>query len=563
MSAIAPVKFVRSVFCLVLMAGFSFAFPASGQQKTEDPQASAAQAASSDPVLKAMYEELQRSKSKLKMDNVLAPYYIEYRLSDVNEFDAEAAFGSVRENQNIHARTVRVVVRVGDYKQDSYFGRGMGMVDLAPLDDDPVAMRRQLWLATDRAYKMANEALAAKKAVMSEFTGGQPFDDFAHAPALQSIEPLAKLEFDPKPWTAMLEKATALFRTDPKINSLSGTLRFRAVNQYFENSEGSVTRQGYAVYSIVLSGSTQAADGMRLDRSPYHIAATLKELPTAAEFQAEAEKMVATLKVLREAPIVEEDYRGPVLFSSDASTDIFDSMVGGNVLGNRPKPGESARTTGDFASNYKSRVLPAFLSVVDDPTMKTFQGKMLIGSYGVDDEGVRAAKVDVVQDGMLENYLLGREPIRDFPESNGHGRASPGQSPVPSLGNFIVEAKETSSPEDLKKKLIDLCRQENKPFGYYVETLANYNPRLLYRVYANDGHEELVRGAVFDELDTRTLRNNLIAVGNDPLVSNREGMIPTTVIAPSMLLDELEVKRTDAKNAKLPQYPPPDLTAPK
>jgi hypothetical protein len=236
-------------------------------------------------------------------------------------------------------------------------------------------------------------------------------------------------------------------------------------------------------------------------------------------------------------------------------------MIGGNVLGNRPKPGDSARTTGDFASNYKSPVLPPFLSVVDDPTMKTFQGKTLIGAYDFDDEGVPAEKVSVIQDGVLANYLLGREPIRDFPESNGHGRSAPGQPPSPALGNLIVEVKQPVSPDDLKKKLIDLCKQEGKPFGYYVKTLAGYNPRLLYRVYANDGHQELVRGAVFDELDTRTLRHDLVAAGNDPLVSNRETAVPTTVIAPSFLLDELEVKRTDEKSAKLPEYPPPPLVA--
>jgi TldD protein len=159
------------------------------------------------------------------------------------------------------------------------------------------------------------------------------------------------------------------------------------------------------------------------------------------------------------------------------------------------------------------------------------------------------------------NYLLGREPIRDFPASNGHGRAGPGQPPGPNLGNLIVQSKQPLSQEGIKKKLIEICRQENKPYGYRVETLAGYNPRLLYRVYEKDGHEELVRGAEFNELDARALRNDLIAMGNDPLVSNREGQIPETVISPSILFDEIEVKRTDAKNAKLPEYPPPDLSS--
>jgi predicted Zn-dependent protease len=559
-----------SVACLLLAAlmALTCAKPASGQKKVESNASPASravvdakQSAPNDPVLSAMREELERSKSHVKMDNVSAPYYIEYRLSDVQEYTAEATFGALRENQLVHVRSIRVVVRVGEYKQDSYYGPGIGVVDLAPLDNDSIALRRQLWNATDRAYKAASEAFASKKALLSQYSAEQPFDDFSKAPSLQSIGPLAKLEFTPEAWKLSLEKSTELFRSDPKIQSLSAAVRFRAVNVYFVNTEGTVTRQGYAAYSVQLSGETQAADGMRLGRSPFYMAATAAELPQPEKLQADMAKMLGTLKELREAPLVEEDYRGPVLFSNDAATDVFTGLVGNNVLGIRPKPGESARTIGEFSSSYKSRVLPEFLSVVDDPTMKSFQGKSLIGNYEIDEEGVRAQLVPLIKDGMLVDYLLSRMPIRDFPDSNGHGRAAPGQPPLASIGNLIVEPKQPMSTEELKKKLIEMCKQENKPYGYYVETLSGYDPRLLYRVYVDDGHEELVRGAVFNELDVRTLRNDLVAAGDDPLVSNREGAIPTTVICPSILFDELEVKRTDQKNAKLPEYPPPALTS--
>jgi TldD protein len=546
---------------LLFLAAFGLrAFPVFAQQKSEKSLSLPA-AAAADPILTAMREELDRSKANLKMENIAAPYYIEYSVVDLDEYDAEAAFGALRQKQRSHGRSARVVVRVGDYKQDSYYGPGTGYVDLAPIDDDPVALRHQLWLATDRAYKAASQALAAKKAVFSQFSSGQPFDDFAAAPPLQSIGEWARLDFDPPPWDAMIEKATALFRTDPKMESLTAALRFRAVNRYFVNTEGTVTRKGYTVYFMNLSGATQADDGMRLERSPYYSTGSLKELPSPETFQADAVKMVETLKALREAPMVDEEYRGPVLFSNDAASDVFYGMIGENVVGRRPKPGDSSRTEGDFASSYKRRVLPNTLSVIDDPTMKTFDGKTLIGSYEIDDEGVKAEKVSVIENGELINYLIGREPIRDFPASNGHGRAAPAQPPLPSMGNLIVASKQPLSPEEIKKKLLDICRQENKPYGYRVETLAGYSPRLLYRVNASDGHEELVRGAEFNELDARALRNDLIAVGNDPLVSNREGQIPMTVISPSILFDEIEVKRTDAKNAKLPEYPPPDLTS--
>ena len=531
-------------------------------QKTAAPAAvSPASGEPADPLLQAMREELDRSKAQLHMENVAAPYYIEYRIWDVDQYDAEAAFGALREDQRYHARSMRVIVRVGDYKQDSFWGPGMGVVNLAPVDNNPLALRWQLWLATDQAYKAASEALAAKQSLLRQYASAQPFDDFARAPALQSIAPLAKLQFEPQPWTQMLERATALFRTNPKLESLTARVRFRAVNRYFVNSEGSFTRSGEAVYFLGTVGTTQAEDGMRLERSPYYVTATPQELPGPEKYQVDVVKLIGTLEQLREAPVVAGDYRGPVLFAPDAAADLVDGMVGRNVLGVRPGPGDSARTTGKYSSDYHGRVLPAFLSVIDDPTMKTFAGKTLAGHYEADDEGVRATRVPVIQDGQLMNYLLGRQPIRDFPESNGHGRAAPAQVAMPTMGNLLLESKQAFSPEELKNKLMELCRQESKPFGYLVETLGgpNYNPRLLYRVYEKDGHEELVRGAVFDELDTRALRNDLIAAGNDPLVSNREGVVPTTVISPSLLFDELEVKRSNAPNAKLPEYPPPDL----
>jgi predicted Zn-dependent protease len=539
-------------------ASAAAAAPVAAAKPAPPPKPSAAVLA--DPLLKAMREELDRSREHLKMDNVPAPYYIEYRLADVEQYDAEAVFGALRTDSHIHARTIRVVVRVGDYKQDSYYGPGVGVVDFAPLEDDEAALRRGLWLNTDRAYKIANEALASKKALLSQFTGDPQYEDFAKAEPVESLLPIVKLNAEPETWKKAIVECTALYTTDPKLQSLSATMRFRAVNQYLVNTEGTSTRQGYALYYIGLAGETQASDGMQLGRSPYFVAANTAELPTPASLLDKTKEMIATLTALRAAPTVEEDYRGPVLFSNDAGTDILQDMVGDNLLGIRPKPGDSARTAGEFSSNYKSRVLPNFMTVTDDPTLKSFGGVTLVGNYVFDDEGVRVAPVEVIKEGILANYLVGRMPIRDFPTSNGHGRAAPGQPPSPEIGTLIFKSKAPVSAADLKAKLIAMCKDNGNPYGYYVETLSGTTPRLLYRVYVSDGHQELVRGGEFNELDTRTLRSNLVAAGSDLLVSNREGAVPTTVIAPSILFDELEVKRTDKKNAKLPEYPAPDIT---
>lgn len=518
-------------------------------------------AAKGDGLLEALLIELDRSKAQLKMDQVQAPYYVEYRVNEVENIDAEAAFGALRENQRVHVRLLRVVVRIGDYKQDSYFGRGQGESSILPLDNDPIALRHQIWLATDDAYKAAGQALAEKKAAMKQFSvDPNPVDDFAKAPQMIAIEPTASLKIDEEAWKKTLEDVTSLYRQYPDVQSVTASARFSAVNEYLVNSEGTVTRCGKTTYTVQLGSSAQAADGMRLGRSPAFMVARPEELPTRDALMAETKKMLEAVVALRQAPIVEEEYRGPVLFAADAADDIVASLIGQNVLGQKPQLGKPNRTTGAFATSYKTRVLPNFLSVVDDPTLSDFQGKSVVGGYAVDSEGVKAQAVNTVENGMLSNYLIGRQPIRDFPASNGHGRAAPGSFPGPTLGVLLVKSSEAQSPEELKKKVIQMVTEQGKPYGYRVETLGPGNsPRLLYRVYAKDGHEELVRGAVFNELDLRALRSDLIAVGNDPLVSNRAGAAPTTIISPSLLFDELEVKRADTSKDKLPDYPAPPL----
>jgi len=523
--------------------------------------AAAHDAAKGDALFEALLTELDRSRTQLKMDQVQAPYYIEYRVNDVDEFNAEAAFGALRESQRSHLRVIRVVVRIGNYKQDSFYGQGMGSASILPLDDDPIALRRQIWLLTDEAYKAAANAYAEKLSALKQFSADpNPVDDFACAPVVSSVGPTVKLKVDEASWDNTLQDASNLYRQYPEVQSVSASARFSSVSEYFVNSEGTIVRDGRNTATVTLSGATQAADGMRLSRNPFWTEERAEELPTHDALLKETRKMLDTLKALREAPIVEESYRGPVLFAPDAADDIFAGLIGSNILGHKPQLGRPNRTTGTFATSYKTRVLPKFVSVVDDPTMHQFQGKNLLGSYDVDEEGVKSQAVTLVGDGTLQNYLVGRQPIRDFPASNGHGRAAPGTAPQAAVGTLILKSSEPESPADLKRQIMQMASEESKPYAYRVETLGPGNsPRLLYRVYASDGHEELVRGAVFNELDVRALRNDLIAVGNDPMVSNRMGGVPQTIICPSLLFDELEVKRADTSKEKLPEYPAPEL----
>jgi len=519
--------------------------------------------ASSDPLLRALREEMDRSKAQLKMENVAAPYYIEYRVTEIDQFEASAVFGALRGQQRDHGRLLRVTVRVGDYKQDSFYGSGEGTIDLVPSDDDVFAIRHRVWLATDRAYKAATEALSAKQAALKQLKVDEPVDDFAHASPVEVIDPLAHFSTtDFTPWVHLLEESSAAYRADKDLESFESSLRFTAENRYFLNSEGTVARSGGAHYAIYVTGSTQAADGMLLQRSHGDQGNDLKELPTREAFLKTTVQLRDTLKLLRDAPVVEEEYRGPVLFSNDAAATVVSDLVEPNVLGKKPKLGENARTTGHWASSYKSRVLPDFINIFDDPTISTISGKRLFGNYAIDDEGVKAQRVSLIEKGQLIAYLVGREPIRDFPLSNGHGRSGATAPPVPQVGNLILQSANPQSDAELKSKLVEMCKQRELAYCFYVQTMGpRLTPRLLYRIWTKDGHEELVRGAVFGDLDVRSLRSNLIAAGSALDVEDRFDPVAYSVASPALLFDELEVKRTQSAKQKLPEYPAPPLAA--
>ncbi|HZU30114.1 MAG TPA: metallopeptidase TldD-related protein [Candidatus Angelobacter sp.] len=514
-----------------------------------------------DPVLKAMLAELKRSQEKLQLGELQRPYYIDYQVTELQGRRVDAMLGALRDEQEQRARIVRVVVRIGDHKQDSYFGQGMGTAERMPLDDNEVALRHQLWLATDRAYKDALNGLSAKQAALKSTVVDQPVPDFSEEKPVESVGDLAK-PASLEAWEQRVRATSDLFRSDPELETSGAGIEMRVINRYSVNTEGTVTRSGKTFYNAGFSGSTQASDGMRIERSHSYIVNNLDELPSPEQVQKDAKQLIATFSDLRKAPLVEDQYRGPVLLSADAASDVFASLFVPNILAVRPAPGSPARTRGEYASYYKSRVLPDFFTVTDDPSPRKVGNLTLLGSYEVDDEGVKAAPVTVVEKGILKNYLVGREPIRDFLQSNGRGRAGLGGLPRPEISNLIFKASNGVAFEELKKKLIQMCTDQGRPYGYYVETLGpQLTPRLLWRIYANDGHMELVRGAVFNRLDTRALNSDIMAAGNDEYVSSLVDPVNRSIVAPSLLFSELEIQRANRTRDKLPDYPAPALSA--
>jgi len=519
----------------------------------------------SDPLLQAMQVELDREKA-LMLPGMQHPYFVEYRLDDLTSYEAIANYGALTREEENHQRIVRVTVRIGDYAVDSSTGRGDGSLELAPTDNNPEALRYALWTATDTAYKNALRAYTTKQAALKQFQSVQAQPDFAQAKPVVKVLPLVALDLDRDEWKRRIIDASGVFVSDPQVRSFAehvqysvANIRAIALNRYLVNTEGTVLRQGYTGYDGAISVGGQAADGMRLSRDNGTVAVSAKELESAAAFHKRAVDDLKSFEELRNAPVVSaDDYHGPVLFSGDAAADVIDRLLVPNIEADRPEMGTTARTTGAYSSSFKARVLPEMLSVTDDPLQAKFDGKALLGAYSVDDEGVQAQSVDIIVNGKLENFLVGREPIKDFDTSNGHGRAAPAQAAHSRAGVILVKSSQPLSKGELNKRLLTMAKEQGRDV-YSVETLGGeLLPRLLYLVHP-DGTRQLVRGAIFDELDNRSLRSDIVAAGNDPYVSNSLGTVPQTTIAPSMLFDDIGVKRATVEQQKLPYYEPPAL----
>jgi predicted Zn-dependent protease len=552
---------IRPIASLAAAALLAISLSASAQTPSQPTRADAEK----DPVLKAMLTELDRSKSQLQLKDFQKPFFIQYRIEEIDSFETKAEFGASSNSRRNHGRVARVTVRVGDYKTDSSGGRGDGAVKLAALDDDPIAIRSALWMATDQAYKSALAAYAQKQSQLKQVETPPQADDFSkETPVISLAEPL-KLKVDERAWEERVARSSGLYRTDAIVKDGQRDVQYslatfsaQVTTTWLVTSEGAIVRKSAAGYQEIFGVGTQAADGMRLDRSYSTTGTTLKELDSPDAFEKHAVELIASLTDLRKAPMVEEEYHGPLLMSSDAGADTMRDLVASGVTATKPRLGTEARTNGPFASSYHARVLPEFMDVVDDPGLKSYNGKGLVGAYDVDDEGVPAQAVKVVVAGKLENYLIGREPVRDFPQSNGHGRAGLAAAPRPAIGVLQVTAKNGVTDDELNSKLLALAKDRNMKNVYYLATLGGkLVPRLLYRV-TPDGKRELVRGAEISDLDNRTLRSGVIAAGKQLWVANYLGEVPETVLAPALLIDDVTIRRANRKNDKLPYYPPPE-----
>ncbi len=576
---------------------FAFLLPVSALAQRVAP------AQAGDPILKAMQDEMARTRP-LNVIGGNPIYYMECTLDDAASFRTTASLGALYSSSSSAFRVPRVGVRLGDKKFDNtnYLFSEVFMgtrfdPDQFPLDNSGAALRQVFWLAIDRAYKTALEAIGRKKAALRNVTQAEELPDFSDAAAVKMVLPVPNFEVDEEQWKQRVTRLSKVFASYPEVFTSSVDFETSRDVYYFTNTEGTEVRYTELMTFMRVRASAQAADGMRLRSHAQVVTNLLSRFPAEAELEKQVRACADEVKGLVNAPLG-ESYSGPVLFEATAAAQLFSDLLGSQAASTRKPVMEPGRQfnlpTGELEGRQNSRVLPSSFTVVDDPTQSEYRGKPLLGHYPVDLEGVPPQPVVLVEKGTFKNYLASRIPTRETKASNGHARfpgTFGGYNAFAS--NLFVKSEETTPADQMKKKLIDMVTSRNKPYGLIVRKLdfpstAGFDeirallggqggrsaplPLLVYKVFP-DGREELVRGLRFRGLNVRALKD-IVAAGSDEahfdyiangapfaVVGGGNYVFGCTTVAPSILFEDLELERPQVEMPKTPVVPPPPLTA--
>jgi predicted Zn-dependent protease len=543
-----------------------------------EPGAQAPQRAADVPLLGILQWELRRNFVTLRQGDTPA-YFIGYTVHDERSTQIAASFGALDRSDESRGRFGTVEVRVGDYALDNTHpirGEGGGSPRVGrfslPLTDEETPVAVAFWRATDRAFRLATEALIRVRTnVAAKVREENPAPDFSRESPQVFVGTPATYALNTAEWEARLRRISAVFADDPLIFSGSASLSVWSSNRYYVNSEGSQIVTGELQHRLFIQGITKADDGMELPLYNSYFSRSLGGLPDEQTLIAEARAMKELLGRLRRAPLV-DPYSGPAILSGRAAGVFFHEIFGHRVEGHRHRNADDGQT---FGRKVNEPVLPSFLSVVFDPTASRRANVELMGHYRYDDEGVQARRVTVVDDGLLKTFLLGRAPLSEFPLSNGHGRGEPGLAPVSRQSNLMVESSRTVTSQALVLMLKEEARRQGKPFGLLFDNIEggftttgrsnpnafNVMPNVVYRIYTDDRPPELVRGA--DLIGTPLAAFGKFVAASDTIgVFNgvcgaESGSVSVSASSPELLVSEVEVQKKAQSQEPLPILPAP------
>ena len=557
---------------LAQLAAMPFA-AAAGDKKPE--KTTAPVSAVKDPVLTAMQSEIARATAELGKTEQ-PPYYLSYTVYDQDFVVLVGAYGSLLNDASVQRRFADVNMRVGAPELDNTHGqsRPSGVTSGSlPLRNDADAIARVLWELTDREYKRAVPSLLnvrTNTAVRAEEEDKSP--DFSKEKPQTHIEEASlTAQFDRAAWQGEIKRLSAAFRKYPEVYYATVMIQLQRSNSRMVSSEGSAIVSPSTSVRLIMEAQTRAEDGMDLLRVETFQAPTASGLPAEPELSKKIEKMATDLMALRKAPVA-EPYDGPAILSGRAAAVFFHEVLGHRLEGHRQRDEEEGQT---FTKKIGQEVLPKFLSVIDDPTIHELGGIKLAGAYDFDNEGEPAQRVDVIKDGVLNNFLMSRMPVKNFSQSNGHGRNQPGRMPTGRQGNLIVTSTKAVPEAEMRQKLIDEVKKQGKPYGLYFDdiqggfTLTQRSlpqafqvlPVLVYKVYADGRPDELVRGVDIVGTPLAAL-TRILTTGDQQHVFNgvcgaESGNVPVAAVAPSMLFSEMEVQKRAHEHERPPLLPPP------
>ncbi len=531
---------------------------------------------SSSPVMDAMKAELERSLSTLKSQPVPA-YYIGYQITETHNYMVSGEFGRLENNTENRRRQVDIDLRVGDYNMDNTreirgeFNFGRFSSAPVPIDNDPDAIREVLWHLTDQRYKDALQQFTKVKTnVQVKVAAEDSSPDFSHEVPQQYSEPVVDIHLNRAAWEDKVRKYTAPFAKYANIYQAVSYLQSEVETSWFVNTEGTLIQTSQPGFHLFVMATSKASDGMELPLYESYFAFAEKDLPDDATVLKAVDKMIHDLEALRVAPVAEA-YTGPAILSGRASGVFFHEIFGHRVEGQRQKSADDAQT---FKEKIGQQVLDKDFSVYFDPTLRRLGKTDLDGYYAYDNQGVKARRVTVVQNGVLKTFLMSRTPVKGIDQSNGHGRGQVGLAPVARQSNLVVEVAPSAIQPDLKKLLIAEIKKQGLPFGLYFDEIEggftftgrmtpnafNVLPLMVYRIYP-DGHEELVRGA--DLIGTPlTTFSKIIAADRNVSVFNgfcgaESGSVPVSASSPGIFVTQIEVQRKAKSQERIPLLPAP------